>query len=105
MPIVAFYGASDDLIEIEGVKGADEFAVTTAANDKIAGEFILTGGDGQIRIIAIYDGVWSFAIAPVDEDVPIPYWPVAHHLHDNGYSVELTIDVAAPATVVRKYVE
>lgn len=93
------YGASDDLIEVEDIKGADEFGAY--GSEPIRDEFIVAGSGGQLRLIAIYDGCWSFAIAPVDEDVPIPNWPVRVSLGERGYSTLLEIDTPPDATINR----
>lgn len=100
---VTIYGASDDLIEIAGCKGADEFNASMKDNDNpLMAEFVLSGEGGQIRIVALYDGCWSFAIAPVDEEVPIPAWPIKMSLHERGYSTLVEIDVPGVPVIVRK---
>lgn len=68
MSDVIIYGSSDDLIEVEGsVPGCDEYAAESAT-------FVLHGGLGDAaRITVMYggSGMWSIAIAPLDEDVPL----------------------------------
>ena len=100
MEKLTVYGASDDLIEFEGIKGCDEFMAY--GDIGIMGEFIVTGDGDQLRIIAIYDGCWSFAIAPVDEDIPLPSWPVKYSLNDRGYSTFMEIEVPDNSTLFRK---
>lgn len=93
MQTAVFYGASDDLIEIDGVKGGDEFGANDLAEGRgvsILGKFIL---GGKMMIYAIYDGCWHFSIGPADEDVPLPNWPIRYSLEESGYSVRLEIDV------------
>jgi hypothetical protein len=64
MQTAIFYGSSDDLIEVDGVKGGDEFNAYTPGDNCYAGSFNL---GGKMRIHAIYDGCWSFAVGQVDE--------------------------------------
>jgi hypothetical protein len=85
-----FYGASDDLIEVKGVKGEDEFGAYNG-DDLIHGVFNL---GGKMRIYAIYDGCWMFAVGQVDEEIPLPDWPIRIvQSRKVPYSVELQIDV------------
>jgi hypothetical protein len=88
--IAKFYGASDDLIEVEGVKGADEFSAMTHTDGGVAGVFNL---GGKLRIRAIYDGCWSFSVGQVDEDIAIPDWPIRVEQHPTTpYSACLIIE-------------
>lgn len=89
MQTAIFYGASDDLIEIEGVKGGDEFGIF--AKEKYVAAFNL---GGKMRVHAIYDGCWCFAVGQVDEDIPLPDWPIRLKWPGGrGYSTRLEIDV------------
>ena len=87
-----FYGSSDDLIEISGVKGGDEYTISSdETNGKTITSFNL---GGQMRIHVIYDGCWSFAVGQVDEDIKLPDWPIRiSQSKENGYSTCLEIDV------------
>jgi hypothetical protein len=89
MQTATFYGSSDDLIEIGGVKGADEFNIIED------GPYIATFNlGGKMRIHCLYDGCWSFAVGQVDEEIPLPDWPVrVKQSGENGYSTQLEIDV------------
>ena len=102
---LVIYGASDDLVEMEGVNGADEFNVNPKGKIGHAGSWLVTGADGVMRVVAFYDGVWHFSVAQADEGVPIPPWPltITHHQigGDVGYSTEVRIEVPAPAFVSR----
>lgn len=89
MKTAKFYGASDDLIEVEGIKGENEF--TASADGPLAASFNL---GGKMRVHAFYDGCWSFAVGQVDEDIPLPAWPVRITQHpETKYTVLLEIDV------------
>jgi hypothetical protein len=101
MQTAIFYGASDDLIEVEGVKGADEFSAWLK-NDEgvVAGSFVL---GGKIRVRAIYDGCWTFAVGQVNEDVPLPAWPVRmDQSPEVPYSARLTIEVPDDVVLFRE---
>lgn len=88
---VTIYGASDDLIEVEGCKGADEFSAY--ANDLAVWGGDLIAPDGtQMRVYAIYDGCWHFSVGQVEEDVRLPGWPVQILQHESGYSTLLRIE-------------
>ena len=90
MQRAVFYGGSDDLIEVEGVKGAEEFNVY--GDGPMMARFNL---GGQMRIAALYiEGCWSFAIGQVDESIPLPDWPVRIEQHQSvEYSTRLEIEV------------
>jgi hypothetical protein len=64
---VTIYGASDDLIEVEGViPGCDEYSEESA-------RFIVIGEAGSTRVAVRYDenGVWAVTLSPLDEDTPM----------------------------------
>lgn len=93
------YGASDDLIEVEGIPGSDEFEAD-GGNDLLMGSFVV---GGVIRVRAIYDGCWSFSVGQVDEDVPLPEWPISLGQHPEcDYSALLEIEVPDHTTIVRE---
>lgn len=81
---VTLYGASDDLIEIEGdVSGCDEYN----AEDE---HFVLVGTEAKVRVRVWFTrrGVWAIAVAPCDEDVPM--LPV--QITGSGYSARAVVD-------------
>lgn len=64
---VMIYGASDDLVEVEGViPGCDEYS-------EAPGRFIVIGETGSTRVTIQYneDGVWAVTLSPLDEDTPM----------------------------------
>lgn len=100
MQSAIFEGASDDLIEIEGVKGGDEFSAWTKDDEGVAGVFTL---GGKMRIRAIYDGCWSFSVGQVDEEIPLPPWPVrVEQSPRTPYSVRLVVEVPDDVKVFRE---
>lgn len=106
MNTVTFYGASDDLIEVDGCEGAGEF---NAGNcEPVAARFLLHGTFGEdsgtesLAVYALYDGVWSFAVGQADEDTPLPAWPISIvQSPEVPYSALLTIVVPGSARLER----
>lgn len=102
------YGASDDLIESEGIPGCDEWNVSPLGRREggHAATFLLAGDRGKLRIMAFYWDVWFFAIAQVAEGQPLPDWPVEIVANEPrpgvvGYSTELRIDVPKGTILAR----
>ncbi len=91
---IEIYGGSDDLIEIRvDGKNKDEFNVNPHDNN-YAGMLLITtiGGAQGVRVHAIYDGCWSFAIGLLDEDRSLPnYWTFGLQ-QEHGYSMKLIVD-------------
>jgi hypothetical protein len=93
---ITIYGGSDDLVEVEGCEGADEFN-----SDRWQGDLIGPDGtDQQMRVHCWYDddGCWQVGVGQVIEDVQLPAWPItitqapAMNPDNPGYSALLTID-------------
>jgi len=91
-----FYGASDDLFEIEGtIKdepdeiGCYNRSAAVKVYDRLGNGLIVAG-------IYINPGVWAIGIAPMDEDQPLPGWPHAY----SRDSALLTIEAPDDAVVV-----
>ena len=105
---LTFYGASDDLFEIEGhrkgepdeIGSSPRAVVITDCGDGLSGQ-----ENEGLQVIATYatDGfegsVWSIGIAQLDEDIPLPDWPMKWTYQ--GYSVHLTITTPGTAVVRR----
>jgi hypothetical protein len=92
---VTIYGASDDLVEVEGaVSGCDEYNTEDAS-------FVLIGDSGQARVRCWYGrkGVWGIAISPVDDGIPL--LPATIESADSGYSAQATI--TGVLSVVREH--
>jgi len=99
--MLRIYGASDDLVEIEGIV-SDELGAYERARTITVGD---TSGGVVVRVeyaVANRAGVWSVAFEPIDEDVPIP-WPISVKLNairdGRGYSTEASIDCPAGTPV------
>jgi hypothetical protein len=96
MSTITFYGSSDDLVEVDGCEGADEFNVY----DTIWRAELKAPDDSGLQVFASYDGSWGFGVSQLDENAPIPSWPLSFGTHANGYSVLLNIE-APDGTVLR----
>jgi hypothetical protein len=92
---VTIYGASDDLVEVTGCDGADEF---THYNGIWHGDLIAPDG-WAMRVHAYYDrdGCWQVGAGQVAEDTALPDWPVQLVQPGTGpvpkYSTGLTVEV------------
>ncbi len=98
MKTLKIYGASDDLVEMDGIAGADEF--NCYKDESLLATFVLKADNERLRIHAIYDGSWCFALGQVEEDDPMPPWPVRRTW--SGYSEHVEIDVPDHARVDRE---
>jgi hypothetical protein len=91
---ITIYGASDDLVEVDGCEGADEFN-----EDDWFGDLIAPDGS-RMRVYVRYElsGCWSAGVGQGDEDEQLPGWPVtitqapAMNPANPGYSALLTVD-------------
>ena len=98
MKTLRIYGASDDLIETEGLPGCDEFNVIQDGPHIATLQVYSTGAGCGFSIHAIYDGCWSFAIGQTSEDDEIPDWPV--RLSWAGYTQTIEIDCPDDAEMI-----
>lgn len=113
---VVFSAASDDLVHISGVPGADEPGFGTArrgewnvaciqgpakSTAQWSGSWQVIRDDGSegLRVHAIYDGCWTFAVGRLDEDKPLPGWRWELREGDRPYALELRITAPADALV------
>lgn len=89
--IITITGASDDLVEIEGCKGADEFSYPSEGPWR--GDLISPDG-GQLRIhvfMSSDDSCWHVAFGQVDEGIPMPDWPIAWKNTPKLYAAEAIV--------------
>jgi hypothetical protein len=91
-------GASDDLIEFDGVPDYDEFCNSGSSPIKFSGNLIAPDGSG-VRVIVIYDsqgpessGCWSVAVGKIDEDTDYPEWPTVVSKGDRDYNTLVTVE-------------
>jgi hypothetical protein len=97
MSRITFYGASDDLVEVTGYI-YDEFGV--GRSGVWEGALVAPGGEG-LRVSVVYTsvGTWSAGVAPLDEDVPFPLWPIGLESAETGYSTAISITVPEGTTL------
>jgi len=96
--MITIYGASDDLVEVAGCEGADEF--NPGGNDRWQGDLVGPDASEQMRVHCWYDddGCWQVGVGQTIEDVQLPPWPVtitqapAMNPANPGYSALLSID-------------
>jgi hypothetical protein len=100
--MITIYGASDDLVEVEGCEGADEFCT-----DSWQADLVLDAAN-QMRVWCWYDidGCWQVGVGQTDESVQFPAWPItitqapAMNPANPGYSVLLSIDAPEDTKLV-----
>jgi len=81
---ITFYGHSDDIIIWEDSLG--QYDETYKNNLKL----LDIDGNG-LKIFAKYDGCWGFGINLLDEDIPLPSWPISFSFE--GYTTKMSIEV------------
>jgi hypothetical protein len=93
---IKIHGQSDDLIEVDG-KGVGEVYADNGQFEKA-----LNIG-GQMRVFAMYGrhgSTWRFAVSQIDEEMPLPDWPVRIvQCPDVAYSTQVEIDAPDNAVV------
>lgn len=91
---ITIYGASDDLIEIEGkVRGCDEYPSDEAAFEVAGLGITVTFAQG---------GTWHISVGPLDEDIPVQAENMVLSVHERGYSMQLDMDIPEGAYITRK---
>lgn len=101
MATVTIYGASDDLVEVYGIEGADEF--TLGNNDSWTG--VLEGPKGETAVVYVdyrQNGCWTVALGLWEEGFPLPEWPVQFTYNPdkgNDYGVFASIEVPDGTTI------
>lgn len=93
--MITIYGASDDLVEVEGCDGADEFNA-----DRWQGDLVGPDPAQQLRVHCWFDddGCWQVGVGQTIEDCQRPPWQITvtqkPHGREGvpGYSLQLNID-------------
>lgn len=85
-------GNNDDLIEVSGCEGEDEYNNSADTLVKLSGNLVAPDGSG-VRVHALYEnGCWSFSVGLLDEDTPWPGWDMTITEGDRAYNTLLSID-------------
>lgn len=94
--MLKIYGASDDLVEMEGCVNEEIGSYDAATTITIGGALVVTAQYGK-------DGgsVWAFTLRQVDEDVPLP-WPVRVEFQ-HPYSLAAALDFAIETGAVVEF--
>lgn len=94
---LSFWGASDDLFECDDSVGraTEEIGCYDAP-----GIYRITRGDEGLFVTGHYApgnvvGCWSVGVMQLDEDKPLPDWPIT--ISAKGYSAVVTVAVPADA--------
>jgi hypothetical protein len=94
MKELRFYGSGDDLFEIRG--SSDKDGIEIGCHDRACNVRVLNDKTGLI-VTGIYspahNGCWTIGISILDEDRPLPDWYMGYKVAENGYSVELVMNV------------
>lgn len=106
MKTLTLYGYSDDLVEVRGDFGHHEHPRRGGQEPCLAATFaLISAASGRIRIHAIYDGCWGFAVTSDDHlrnYRTMPDWPIRRTFgEDCPYSETLIIDAPDDATFER----
>jgi hypothetical protein len=105
MRTITFEGGSDDLVEIGGAPGGDEFNVNPKGELGYAGTWRVEAGGDVLLVHAFYDGTWWFAAGASFDELgdggEIPEWPIDITRSARGchYSACLMIEAPDSATV------
>lgn len=99
MPTLTIYGASDDLIEVDGIEGADEFS-----KPKGSWTGLIENPDGnKLAVFVDYrrTGTWTVAFGQYDEDSTVPDWPLSFEVDEElcSYSMKATLEVPEGTTI------
>lgn len=75
MKQLKIYGASDDLLEVGGIPGADEFYTS---GNRYMGYLHVKGEGLHLNIHVIYDGSWAFSVNTQmgDDCDQMPEWKI-----------------------------
>lgn len=102
MRTLRVYGYSDDLVESEGIDGADEFPAYDGTTP-YRGRLEVKDGTYTVEIHAIYAGSWAFAICPQDGNFDnMPPWEIRRTFGDRCPCSE-TIEIDLPHNAVCKW--
>jgi hypothetical protein len=105
MRIITFEGGSDDLVEIDGAPGGDEFNVYPKGELGYAGTWRVEASGDVLLVHAFFDGTWWFAAGATFDELgdggEIPEWPVSITRSARGchYSERLAVEAPDDAVV------
>jgi len=99
MAVLTVFGSSDDLIELDGIEGADEFNDTSGTWTGV-----IEAPDGDTALLYVdyrNNGTWTVALGLWEEDYTLPAWPVevVSGTEFNSYTTLAKITVPDGTTV------
>jgi hypothetical protein len=102
---LTFRGHSDDNVCIHTtqklhdkvVGNSNEYGCFKAGVGIVMAAFVI---GKAMQVTCLYDGCWSFAVGQVDEEIPLPEWPVVLK-GSEGYTSILEITVPSMAELER----
>jgi hypothetical protein len=99
MKTIKIYGASDDLIEVEGLC-YDGNEYNAKVKGVFAGTLAIRDGANHVSVHCIYAGSWAFAVCPQGGDFDELPWDVRYSFGKNTpYSQTVEIDVPDNCTI------
>ena len=91
MATLTVYGSSDDLVEIAGVEGGDEFN----CDGSWSGVIVAPNGDTALLYVDYRRGTWSSSLALYEEGYKLPEWDVKitgdGEMNDYSTYTEITV--------------
>lgn len=96
---VTIYGASDDLVEIEGsIVGADEYS---SDGHWVGVMEAPDGGTAYVYVDYRDNGTWTVALGQYEEEFNLPPWPATPFVDPArcAYSTALSIEVPDGTTI------
>lgn len=102
MATLTINGASDDLIEVSGIKGADEFC-------EVSGHWcgLIIAPDGDTAMVYVDyrpNGCWTVTLGQYEEDYRLPDWPVKLVVDENNCTYSTTALIEVPdGTIIEEY--
>lgn len=107
MKTLTIHGSSDDLIYFQNVDTAkidiEGYEDSNPMGSNKWAEFYPENGNEsrflickQILVYVIYPedtGIWRFSVSKVAENYPYPDWDIRLSIHENGYSMQVEIDI------------
>ena len=98
MATLLIYGASDDLVEATGIKGADEFSTDGHWTG------VLESSDGDTALVYVDyrdNGCWTVSLGLFEEDHHLPDWRVSVFSDEDlcKYSAIASIEVPDGTTI------
>ena len=96
--ILSFYGASDDLIEVQDSQGTDE----EYSAENWVGVIEAPNGDTALVYVDLRStGCWTVALGLYEEDYALPAWPVTTVVDSSisTFSTYMTVEVPDGTTI------